>query len=172
MELQQPLKIDLSKVEITKAKETDAEEVFTIVNDAYKILVGNTGISFMENNRYLGVDHALKEINDSLQIPDGYDKPQFIYMVARYEGKIIASIRGCIEICDDGVLVCECGPIAVSPDAQGSGIGTQIIKSCEQVALRDYGVKQTQLTVVNWRTDIIPYYEKRGFIRIGEKPIS
>ena len=43
-------------------------------------------------------------------------------MVARYEGKIIASIRGCIEICDDGVLVCECGPIAVSPDAQGSGI--------------------------------------------------
>jgi hypothetical protein len=30
-----------------------------------------------------------------------------IYLVARYEGKLIACIRGCIETSPDGALVCE-----------------------------------------------------------------
>jgi hypothetical protein len=29
-----------------------------------------------------------------------------------------------------------------------------------------------QLTVVNHRTDILPFYEKRGFVRVGEKPFK
>lgn len=59
-------KIDIAKVEITKAKETDAEEVFAIVSAAYIIEVGNTGIQFKKKNRYLGVDQAAKEIKDSI----------------------------------------------------------------------------------------------------------
>lgn len=110
-------KIDLAKVEISKAKETDAEEVFDMVCAAYIVEVGNTGIAFKKKNRYLSVDQAAKEIKDSIIVPDGYDKPQIIYLVARYEGKLIACIRGAIEKCEDGALVCEEGPIAVSPEA-------------------------------------------------------
>jgi ribosomal protein S18 acetylase RimI-like enzyme len=126
-------KIDLAKVDITNAKETDAEEVFAIVCAAYIIELGNTGVAFKkkDKNRYLSVEQAAKEIKDSIIIPDGSEKPQIIYLVARYEEKIIGCIRGCIEKCEDGALVCEQGPIAVSPEAQGSGLGTQMIKKCE-----------------------------------------
>ena len=104
---QQSHKIDIAKVEITKAKETDAQEVFDIVSAAYIIEIGNTGIAFKKKNRYLGVDQAANEIKDSIIVPDGFDKPQMIYLVARYEGKVIGCIRGCIEKCEDGALVCE-----------------------------------------------------------------
>jgi hypothetical protein len=40
------------------------------------------------------------------------------------------------------------------------------------MAKRDYGVEYTQLTVINWRTDVLPFYEKRGFIRVGVKPFA
>ena len=73
---------------------------------------------------------------------------------------------------DDGVLVCECGPIAVSPNFQGFGLGTIIIQAAEDLAVKEYSVQFTQLTVVNWRTDILPFYEKRGFVRVGEKPFN
>ena len=28
------------------------------------------------------------------------------------------------------------------------------------------------MTVVNWRTDVLPFYEKRGFVRVGVKPFA
>lgn len=40
------------------------------------------------------------------------------------------------------------------------------------MAKRDYGVEYTQLTVINWRTDVLPFYEKRGFVRVGVKPFA
>ncbi len=64
--------IDISKVHIEKAQVTDADEVFAVVSAAYIIEVGNTGIQFKKKNRYLGVDQALKEIKDSIDVPDGF----------------------------------------------------------------------------------------------------
>lgn len=29
-----------------------------------------------------------------------------------------------------------------------------------------------QLTVVNWRTDVLPFYEKRGFKEVATKPFG
>ena len=130
--------IDLKKVQIDKATLADADAVFSIVSAAYIIEVGNTGIQFKKKNRYLGVEQALKEIKDSIDIPDGFNQPQILYLVARYEGEVIASIRGCIEIAEDGAKVCECGPIAVSPKFQGSGLGNLIIETCEDLAVREY----------------------------------
>jgi hypothetical protein len=53
-------------VEITKAKETDAEEVYALVSAAYIIEVGDSGIQYKKKNRYIGVEQAAKEIKDSI----------------------------------------------------------------------------------------------------------
>ena len=42
----------------------------------------------------------------------------------------------------------------------------------EKMAVAEYGVTYMQITVVNLRTDVLPFYEKRGFVRIGEKPFK
>ena len=46
MEQERTNKIDIAKVEITKANETDAEEVYAIVSAAYIIEVGDSGIQY------------------------------------------------------------------------------------------------------------------------------
>ena len=62
---------------------------------------------------------------------EGTHQPDSIYLVAREggaSGRILACIRGIIQKEEDGELVCEAGPIAVSPSIQGSGLGTFIIQ--------------------------------------------
>jgi len=58
----------------------------------------------------------------------------------------------------------------VDPKVQGHGYGTVILNEIERYALRERGVSFIQLIVVNWRTDVIPFYHKRGFVDVGEKP--
>lgn len=40
----------------------------------------------------------------------------------------------------------------------------------EKVAFKERNAPFMQLTVVNWRTDVIPFYHKRGFVDVGTKP--
>jgi N-acetylglutamate synthase-like GNAT family acetyltransferase len=61
------------------------------------------------------------------------------------------------------------GMFAVRPDLQGAGIGDQLIKAAEQ-HLRDlWQMPTVYMTVINIRHDLIPYYERRGYKRTGER---
>jgi len=61
------------------------------------------------------------------------------------------------------------GMFAVRPDIQGAGIGDQLIKAAEQ-HLRDlWQLTTVYITVINIRHDLIPYYERRGYRRTGER---
>jgi N-acetylglutamate synthase-like GNAT family acetyltransferase len=61
------------------------------------------------------------------------------------------------------------GMFAVRPDLQGSGIGDRLLTSAEQ-HLRDLWLLQAvYMTVINIRTDLIPYYERRGYKRTGDR---
>ena len=42
----------LCDVRLEHAKESDAEELFKVVTDAYQVEVGSTGVAFNTNNRY------------------------------------------------------------------------------------------------------------------------
>lgn len=33
---------------------------------------------------------------------------------------------------------------------------------------KEHGCKFVEISVVNWRTDLLPYYERRGFVTVGE----
>ena len=94
-----------------------------------------------------------------------------MYLVGRLEsGEMVGCIRGVFSVEEDGELVCECGPIATAPAMQGQGFGSHMINECERRAVAERGVKFLQITVVNWRTDVIPFYHKRGFVDVGTKP--
>ncbi len=117
--------INLSDIAITKAKIEDSQEVFDVVNEAYLV-------EFTKTNRYLSLEEATNEINESLVVPDGQDKPRGIYLIAKYENRIVASIRGFIERIDgkDGEeLMSVFGPLAVSVEAQGCGIGSAMMEA-------------------------------------------
>lgn len=58
------------------------------------------------------------------------------------------------------------GLLAVSPAKQGVGIGNRLLSRAED-HLRELGCRTVEITVVDLRTDLFPYYEARGYRRTG-----
>ncbi|MFE4367846.1 GNAT family N-acetyltransferase [Streptomyces sp. NPDC056835] len=79
----------------------------------------------------------------------------------------------------DGELVACCqlehrgdaayfGMFAVSPGAQGSGLGKQVMAAAERVAGETWGVREMHMTVITVREELIAWYERRGYRRTGK----
>src|SRR5262249_19669453 len=58
------------------------------------------------------------------------------------------------------------GLLAVDPDRQGARIGHELIVRVEAV-LRARGCRVIEITVVDLREELFPYYARRGFMRDG-----
>jgi len=61
------------------------------------------------------------------------------------------------------------GMFAVSPSAQGSGIGKQVIAYAERYAGQRWGSRTMEMTVLWQRTDLIAFYERRGYRDTGKR---
>ncbi|MFE6760364.1 GNAT family N-acetyltransferase [Streptomyces sp. NPDC057684] len=60
------------------------------------------------------------------------------------------------------------GMFAVSPALQGAGLGKVIIAEAERTAREAWGVGEMHMTVISVREDLIAWYERRGYRRMGE----
>lgn len=63
---------------------------------------------------------------------------------------------------------CYLGMFAVSPQAQGGGIGRRMVQAAEAVARKVYGVDQMRMYVISLRHSLIAWYERLGYQRTGE----
>ncbi|CAM5301685.1 N-acetyltransferase [Streptomyces spiroverticillatus] len=79
----------------------------------------------------------------------------------------------------DGELVACCqlehrgeaayfGMFAVRPGHQGGGLGKIIIAEAERLVRETWGATEMHMTVINVRTDLIAWYERRGYRRTGK----
>ncbi|MCX4759864.1 GNAT family N-acetyltransferase [Streptomyces sp. NBC_01275] len=59
------------------------------------------------------------------------------------------------------------GMFAVSPTAQGAGLGKTVIAQAERQARETWGVSEMHMTVISVRDDLIAWYERRGYRRTG-----
>ncbi|MCQ9178802.1 GNAT family N-acetyltransferase [Streptomyces sp. IBSBF 2953] len=59
------------------------------------------------------------------------------------------------------------GMFAVSPTAQGAGLGKAVMAQAEREAREDWGVAEMHMTVISVREDLIAWYERRGYRRTG-----
>lgn len=58
------------------------------------------------------------------------------------------------------------GFFAVRPSRQGGGIGSGVLAEVERLAV-EAGCDRMRMTVLSARTDLIAYYERRGYRRTG-----
>ena len=128
------------KLEISMSKPSDyeIESVMEIVNDAYKVELGNSGLSFKSADRFVTVEDAL-QCNKNL-------------WVAKMKNEIVGVIGISVE---DGIA--DLGPIAVSPAMKGQGVGSWMLRYAETLH------PITMVGVVSCRADILPFYTKRGY---------
>lgn len=59
------------------------------------------------------------------------------------------------------------GMFAVTPHAQGSGLGRSVLVAAEEFASRTWGSTHLEMTVIRQRTDLIAYYVRRGYTDTG-----
>jgi ribosomal protein S18 acetylase RimI-like enzyme len=62
---------------------------------------------------------------------------------------------------------CHFGMFAVRPDRQGGGLGQAMLAEAERMARDEWGCHVMQMTVITLRTELIAWYERRGYRRTG-----
>lgn len=75
-------------------------------------------------------------------------------------------VIGCVQLqktADAAYL----GMFVVNPLEQGNGIGKQFMLAAEAVAQELWGVHKMWMTVITLRSELIAFYERRGYVRTG-----
>ena len=150
-----------------KAVPEDLPKIFDLINKAYKVEIGDSGLAFKSADRY----RSLREAQNDLEWIYVYENPQITGVVkAQVENNVV-----------------DIGPIAVDENHQGwkigqkvsfyalnfyakiflgQGIGTALLKFAESLA------PISQIGCVSCRTDLIPFYAKRGYIEVEQHSVN
>lgn len=82
--------------------------------------------------------------------------------------EIDGDLAGCIELTKQGSRA-VLGMLAVRPDLQGRGIGGAIIREAERICRDEFEAKEIRMQVLHMRSDIIAWYDRRGYKPNGER---
>jgi predicted N-acetyltransferase YhbS len=76
---------------------------------------------------------------------------------------------GCVQLTAKGDGTAYLGLLAVDPALQAGGIGAQLIAACEMAARDEFGATRMEMTVIDGRTELIAYYQRKGYALTGER---
>lgn len=75
---------------------------------------------------------------------------------------------GCVQVSRVSDEVGYFGLLTVDPRLQAGGLGRRLIAQAEGWAAERWGASRMELSVVSVRTELIAYYERRGYQLTGE----
>jgi N-acetylglutamate synthase-like GNAT family acetyltransferase len=135
-------------VEIRPAKLSDIPVLVELVTSAYRTEGGwTTEAALIDGGRT--DDAELEEL-----LPD--------LLVAEDAGALV----GCCAMSARDRLG-YFGTFAVRPALQGAGVGSALLAAAERRAV-ELGLPAVEMTVLSGRSELITYYERRGYVRTGE----
>ena len=91
--------------------------------------------------------------------------PQQHILLAERDGVLV----GCVQLTAKGDGTAYLGLLAVDPELQAGGIGAQLIISCEDAARTEFGATRMEMTVIDGRSELIAYYQRKGYALTGER---
>ncbi|KAG1682886.1 Protein SCO2, mitochondrial [Nymphon striatum] len=139
-------------VKLELANTSDVIEVCSLLNLAYR---GDEGWT-TESELVTGNRCTENDIRSDINSSNNY------LLVHRTDNCIRASIS--IQKIDNNAYI---GSFAVHPEFQNSGFGKTILLLAEQYAISSFQPEKFILLVLSSRTELIEYYERRGYIRTG-----
>jgi ribosomal protein S18 acetylase RimI-like enzyme len=80
------------------------------------------------------------------------------------------ALVGCVHLERTG-QDCYLGMLTIQPMAQGAGLGRQMLEAAERWALEHWSSRTIHMTVIVQRTELIAWYERRGYHRTGERKL-
>jgi GNAT superfamily N-acetyltransferase len=135
-----------SSISIRSAGSEDAENIARLVNDAFR-----------PERFFIDADRT----NPS-RVRELLQKGEFLLAedAASLVGCVYVELRG-----DRGYF----GLLAVDPARQRAGLGARLIAAAED-RCRAAGCRFMDLTIVNLRTDLPPFYRRLGYVENGTLP--
>jgi ribosomal protein S18 acetylase RimI-like enzyme len=79
-----------------------------------------------------------------------------------------AGIAACVELEPRG-RGCYLGMLTVRPMAQAGGLGRRLLAAAERYAVGHFGTREMRMNVISQRTELLAWYERRGYQRTGER---
>lgn len=102
-------------------------------------------------------------------IAECIDRPQSVLLIAERPGAEggVPELLACAHVAvEDGAGYF--GMFSVRPNLQGSGIGKIVINEAERIAREDWKLPAMRMTVIDIRSELIAFYERRGYRRTGQ----
>ncbi|MCZ8130153.1 MAG: GNAT family N-acetyltransferase [Steroidobacteraceae bacterium] len=143
------------------ATANDAEAVAALVNSAYRGDSSRAG--WTTEADLLGGQRT-----DADAIRDLVAKPGQVLLLAREAGELVGSVHLERKAGGDGPG-CYLGMLTVRPTRQAGGLGRALLAAAEAHARDALGARYVEMTVIDVRTELIAWYERRGYRRTGEQ---
>lgn len=147
----------MNDVVIRKAGDADVPALHALVESAYR---GESATKGWTHESYL----LGGQRTDPESLSAIINNPLSAMLIAKGESSIV----GCVQISNAGKGLGYLGLLAVDPALQAAGIGSLLILAAEAALARDYHCSRVEMTVINIRTELIAYYERRGYAATGE----
>ncbi|KAK4233959.1 acyl-CoA N-acyltransferase [Achaetomium macrosporum] len=155
--------INTNNIHFRVATPEDAPRIYRLVQSAYRgeesKQCWTTARDLLSGDR-IDIAGIIAKIND----------PDSVILLATDIDTLGADLVGCCEVTRGTSQLAYFGLLAVSPCRQGGGIGKQVLAYAEDYSRRIWGVRRLELTVVWIRTELIQWYMRRGYRKIGETP--
>lgn len=143
-------------IRLSRATPMDFPAVIALTNRAYREAGGQTDWKVETLVQGQRIDAAL--------LRDDLANPQAMLLMARNDGGAhLGHVR--LDSSDDGVWYLAM--LTVSPDHQDAGLGRVILAAAEDYA-RSHGATRIRMSVIHQRSELIAWYERRGYARTGE----
>lgn len=139
------------------AEPADAPAIRALVERAYRGDSARAG--WTHEADLLGGDRtSLDEVCAIIAAPD-----KFAVL-----GELAGTLAASVTVTDLGDGLCYLGMLAVDPALQAGGLGRALMAEAEAQAVRRFGARVMEMTVIAPRAELIAYYERRGYRRTGE----
>lgn len=137
------------------ARSEEAEFLVQLVNSAYRGDSSRAGwtteADFLDGQR---TDE--QEIRELIQT-DGS-----MLLLCLQDDEIVGSVN--LQKAGDAAYL---GMLVIRPDLQGHGIGRHLMQAAETIVQQEWGVRKIEMTVITLRSELIAFYERRGYRRTG-----
>jgi ribosomal protein S18 acetylase RimI-like enzyme len=144
-------------MDLQPATETDLSEIIALTNLAFRGEVGWT----LESKYIEGERISLTSLKEDLTAhPDA----RMMIWRDQSDGSLMGSVW--LEPRKNGTWYM--GLLAVRPERQGQQLGRRMLEASEAMIRRDGG-KRVRISVVNVRERLMGWYERRGYVRTGER---
>lgn len=146
----------ISGLVIRKATRADVPRAAVLINSAYRGEVSRQGWT-------TEADLLAGKRTDEADLLALLDEPDGTLLLCEQGGELLGTVH--LQHTQD---VPWLGMLAVRPDRQGQGIGKRLMQYAEGYARIQWRCTRIMMSVVTLRSELIAYYERRGYRRTGE----